>query len=150
MASEIDDKVRESIQEDRYMKRMYLLEKDLIADFNKKIKLYNRLIAKKYLKSVEKNDVLEQGILDCKAEIINLLENNNFDFLDDVDIKVIKNEYNDIVRQLLDKNYINSDQVKILIEELDKSKENSENLIRFLRISLKKDLSVVMFYIQLV
>ena len=92
------------------MKRMYLLEKDLIADFNKKIKLYNRLIAKKYLKSVEKNDVLEQGILDCKAEIINLLENNNFDFLDDVDIKVIKNEYNDddIVRQLLDKNYINS------------------------------------------
>ena len=122
------------------MKRMYLLEKDLIADFNKKIKLYNRLIAKKYLKSVEKNDVLEQGILDCKAEIINLLENNNFDFLDDVDIKVIKNEYNDddIVRQLLDKNYINSDQVKILIEELDKSKENSENLIRFLRISLKK------------
>ena len=29
------------------MKRMYLLEKDLIADFNKKIKLYNRLIAKK-------------------------------------------------------------------------------------------------------
>ena len=34
-----------------------------------------------------------------------------------------------------------------LIEELDKSKENSENLIRFLRISLKKDLSVVMFYI---
>lgn len=130
------------------MKRMYLLEKDLIADFNKKIKLYNRLIAKKYLKSVEKNDVLEQGILDCKAEIINLLENNNFDFLDDVDIKVIKNEYNDdIVRQLLDKNYINSDQVKILIEELDKSKENSENLIRFLRISLKKDLSVVMFYI---
>ena len=32
-------------------------------------------------------------------------------------------------------------------EELDKSKENSENLIRFLRISLKKDLSVVMFYI---
>ena len=103
------------------MKRMYLLEKDLIADFNKKIKLYNRLIAKKYLKSVEKNDVLEQGILDCKAEIINLLENNNFDFLDDVDIKVIKNEYNDdIVRQLLDKNYINSDQVKILIEELDK------------------------------
>lgn len=42
------------------MKRMYLLEKDLIADFNKKIKLYNRLIAKKYLKSVEKNDVLEQ------------------------------------------------------------------------------------------
>ena len=127
------------------MKRMYLLEKDLIADFNKKIKLYNRLIAKKYLKSVEKNDVLEQGILDCKAEIINLLENNNFDFLDDVDIKVIKNEY--IVRQLLDKNYINSDQVKILIEELDKSKENSENLIRFLRISLKKDLSVVMFYI---
>ena len=38
-------------------------------------------------------------------------------------------------------------QVKILIEELDKSKENSENLIRFLRISLKKDLSVVMFYI---
>ena len=62
------------------MKRMYLLEKDLIADFNKKIKLYNRLIAKKYLKSVEKNDVLEQGILDCKAEIINLLENNNFDF----------------------------------------------------------------------
>lgn len=152
MASEIDDKVRESIQEDKYMKRMYLLEKDLIADFNKKIKLYNRLIAKKYLKSVEKNDVLEQGILDCKAEIINLLENNNFDFLDDVDIKVIKNEYNDddIVRQLLDKNYINSDQVKILIEELDKSKENSENLIRFLRISLKKDLSVVMFYIQLV
>ena len=131
------------------MKRMYLLEKDLIADFNKKIKLYNRLIAKKYLKSVEKNDVLEQGILDCKAEIINLLENNNFDFLDDVDIKVIKNEYNDddIVRQLLDKNYINSDQVKILIEELDKSKENSENLIRFLSISLKKDLSVVMFYI---
>lgn len=132
------------------MKRMYLLEKDLIADFNKKIKLYNRLIAKKYLKSVEKNDVLEEGILDCKAEIINLLENNNFDFLDDVDIKVIKNEYNDdddIVRQLLDKNYINSDQVKILIEELDKSKENSENLIRFLRISLKKDLSVVMFYI---
>ena len=131
------------------MKRMYLLEKDLIADFNKKIKLYNRLIAKKYLKSVEKYDVLEQGILDCKAEIINLLENNNFDFLDDVDIKVIKNEYNDddIVRQLLDKNYINSDQVKILIEELDKSKENSENLIRFLRISLKKDLSVVMFYI---
>lgn len=130
------------------MKRMYLLEQDLIADFNKKIKLYNRLIAKKYLKSVEKNDVLEQGILDCKAEIINLLENNNFDFLDDVDIKVIKNEYNDdIVRQLLDKNYINSDQVKILIEELDKSKENSENLIRFLRISLKKDLSVVMFYI---
>lgn len=131
------------------MKRMYLLEKDLIADFNKKIKLYNRLIAKKYLKSVEKNDVLEQGILDYKAEIINLLENNNFDFLDDVDIKVIKNEYNDddIVRQLLDKNYINSDQVKILIEELDKSKENSENLIRFLRISLKKDLSVVMFYI---
>ena len=125
------------------------------ANFNtilkqsQKIKLYNRLIAKKYLKSVEKNDVLEQGILDCKAEIINLLENNNFDFLDDVDIKVIKNEYNDddIVRQLLDKNYINSDQVKILIEELDKSKENSENLIRFLRISLKKDLSVVMFYI---
>ncbi|MDD7757800.1 MAG: hypothetical protein PUJ51_25420 [Clostridiales bacterium] len=116
---------------------------------SQKIKLYNRLIAKKYLKSVEKNDVLEQGILDCKAEIINLLENNNFDFLDDVDIKVIKNEYNDddIVRQLLDKNYINSDQVKILIEELDKSKENSENLIRFLRISLKKDLSVVMFYI---
>ena len=107
---------------------------------SQKIKLYNRLIAKKYLKSVEKNDVLEQGILDCKAEIINLLENNNFDFLDDVDIKVIKNEYNDddIVRQLLDKNYINSDQVKILIEELDKSKENSENLIRFLRISLKK------------
>ena len=44
-------------------------------------------------------------------------------------------------------NYINSDKVKILIEELDKSKENSENLIRFLRISLKKDLSVVMFYI---
>ena len=89
---------------------------------SQKIKLYNRLIAKKYLKSVEKNDVLEQGILDCKAEIINLLENNNFDFLDDVDIKVIKNEYNDddIVRQLLDKNYINSDQVKILIEELDK------------------------------
>ena len=86
---------------------------------SQKIKLYNRLIAKKYLKSVEKNDVLEQGILDCKAEIINLLENN----------------------------YINSDQVKILIEELDKSKENSENLIRFLRISLKKDLSVVMFYI---
>ena len=116
---------------------------------SQKIKLYNRLITKKYLKSVEKNDVLEQGILDCKAEIINLLENNNFDFLDDVDIKVIKNEYNDddIVRQLLDKNYINSDQVKILIEELDKSKENSENLIRFLRISLKKDLSVVMFYI---
>ena len=116
---------------------------------SQKIKLYNRLIAKKYLKSVEKNDVLEQGILDCKAEIINLLENNNFDFLDDVDIKVIKNKYNDddIVRQLLDKNYINSDQVKILIEELDKSKENSENLIRFLRISLKKDLSVVMFYI---
>ncbi|MDD7682061.1 MAG: hypothetical protein PUJ05_03725 [Clostridium sp.] len=116
---------------------------------SQKIKLYNRLIAKKYLKSVEKNYVLEQGILDCKAEIINLLENNNFDFLDDVDIKVIKNEYNDddIVRQLLDKNYINSDQVKILIEELDKSKENSENLIRFLRISLKKDLSVVMFYI---
>ena len=116
---------------------------------SQKIKLYNRLIAKKYLKSVEKNDVLEQGILDCKAEIINLLENNNFDFLDDVDIKVIKNEYNDddIVRQLLDKNYINSDQVKILIEELDKSKENSENLIRFLRISQKKDLSVVMFYI---
>ena len=116
---------------------------------SQKIKLYNRLIAKKYLKSVEKNDVLEQGILDCKAEIINLLENNIFDFLDDVDIKVIKNEYNDddIVRQLLDKNYINSDQVKILIEELDKSKENSENLIRFLRISLKKDLSVVMFYI---
>ena len=116
---------------------------------SQKIKLYNRLIAKKYLKSVEKNDVLEQGILDCKAEIINLLENNNFDFLHDVDIKVIKNEYNDddIVRQLLDKNYINSDQVKILIEELDKSKENSENLIRFLRISLKKDLSVVMFYI---
>ena len=116
---------------------------------SQKIKLYNRLIAKKYLKSVEKNDVLEQGILDCKAEIINLLENNNFDFLDDVDIKVIKNEYNDddIVRQLLDKNYINSDQVKILIEELDKSKENSENLIRFIRISLKKDLSVVMFYI---
>ena len=116
---------------------------------SQKIKLYNRLIAKKYLKSVEKNDVLEQGILDCKAEIINLLENNNFDFLDDVDIKVIKNEYNDddIVRQLLDKNYINSDQVKILIEELDKSKENSENLIRFLRISLKKYLSVVMFYI---
>ena len=116
---------------------------------SQKIKLYNRLIAKKYLKSVEKNDVLEQGILDCKAEIINLLENNNFDFLDDVDIKVIKNEYNDddIVRQLLDKNYINSDQVKILIEELDKSKENSKNLIRFLRISLKKDLSVVMFYI---
>lgn len=115
---------------------------------SQKIKLYNRLIAKKYLKSVEKNDVLEQGILDCKAEIINLLENNNFDFLDDVDIKVIKNEYNDdIVRQLLDKNYINSDQVKILIEELDKSKENSENLIRFLRIFLKKDLSVVMFYI---
>ena len=116
---------------------------------SQKIKLYNRLIAKKYLKSVEKNDVLEQGILDCKAEIINLLENNNFDFLDDVDIKVIKNEYNDddIVRQLLDKNYINSDQVKILIEELDKAKENSENLIRFLRISLKKDLSVVMFYI---
>lgn len=116
---------------------------------SQKIKLYNRLIAKKYLKSVEKNDVLEQGILDCKAEIINLLENNNFDFIDDVDIKVIKNEYNDddIVRQLLDKNYINSDQVKILIEELDKSKENSENLIRFLRISLKKDLSVVMFYI---
>ena len=65
------------------------------------------------------------------------------------EIKTIKNEYNDddIVRQLLDKNYINSDQVKILIEELDKSKENSENLIRFLRISLKKDLSVVMFYI---
>ena len=62
MASEIDDKVRESIQEDKYMKRMYLLEKDLIADFNKKIKLYNRLIAKKYLKSVEKNDVLEQGV----------------------------------------------------------------------------------------
>ena len=116
---------------------------------SQKIKLYNRLNAKKYLNSVEKNDVLEQGILDCKAEIINLLENNNFDFLDDVDIKVIKNEYNDddIVRQLLDKNYINSDQVKILIEELDKSKENSENLIRFLRISLKKDLSVVMFYI---
>lgn len=116
---------------------------------SQKIKLYNRLIAKKYLKSVEKNYVLEQGILDCKAEIINLLENNNFDFLHDVDIKVIKNEYNDddIVRQLLDKNYINSDQVKILIEELDKSKENSENLIRFLRISLKKDLSVVMFYI---
>ena len=116
---------------------------------SQKIKLYNRLIAKKYLKSVEKNYVLEQGILDCKAEIINLLENNNFDFLDDVDIKVIKNEYNDddIVRQLLDKNYINSDQVKILIEELDKSKENSENLIRFLRISQKKDLSVVMFYI---
>ena len=73
------------------MKRMYLLEKDLIADFNKKIKLYNRLIAKKYLKSVEKNDVLEQGILDCKAEIINLLEKNNFYFLDDVDIKLIKN-----------------------------------------------------------
>ena len=90
---------------------------------SQKIKLYNRLIAKKYLKSVEKNDVLEQGILDCKAEIINLLENNNFDFLDDVDIKVIKNEYNDddIVRQLLDKNYINSDQVKILMMKKEQS-----------------------------
>lgn len=130
------------------MKRVYLLNLSELEEFNKKIKLYNKLLAKKYLLSNEDNKELLESIEVCKSYIKELLNKNSFDYLEDIDISIIKDKFNEDnpIRNLLNKNYLNKGEVGLLINKLEEEKEDYSELIRFLRISIKKNLALVMFY----
>ena len=130
------------------MKKVYLLNLSELAEFNKKIKLYNKLLAKKHLLNQENNKELLESINVCKSYIKELLSNDSFDYLEDIDISIVKDKFNEenTIRDLLNKNYLNSNEVQLLIDKLEEEKEDYSELIRFLRISIKKNLALVMFY----
>lgn len=130
------------------MKKMYLLNLSELEEFNKKIKLYNKLLAQKHLLNQGDNKELLESINIYKSYIKEILNNNSFDYLDDVDISIVKEKFNEEnpVRDLLNKNYLNNNEVELLIDKLKEEREDYSDLIRFLRISIKKNLAVVMFY----
>ncbi|MBD7916072.1 hypothetical protein H9660_13035 [Clostridium sp. Sa3CUN1] len=130
------------------MKKVYLLNLSELEEFNKKIKLYNKLLAKKHLLNQENNKELLESINVCKSYIKELLSNDSFDYLEDIDISIVKDKFNEenTIRDLLNKNYLNSNEVQLLIDKLEEEKEDYSELIRFLRISIKKNLALVMFY----
>lgn len=129
------------------MKKIYLLNLSELEEFNKKIKLYNKLLSKKYLLNEENNKELLESINVCKSYIKELL-NNSFDYLENVDISTIKDKFNEEnpIRNLLNKNYLNNNEVNFLIDKLNDENDDYSDLIRFLRISIKKNFAVVMFY----
>lgn len=130
------------------MKKIYLLSYDVIEEFNQKVKLYNKLLAKKYLSGKENDIELVKSINECKLYIMEILNENNFDYLEDVDISEIKDKFNEVspIRELLNRNYLNNEQVELLINKLKEEKEDYSKLISFLRVSIKRNLAVVMFY----
>ncbi len=130
------------------MKRIYLLNPDAIEEFNKKVKIYNKLLAKKYFSGKENDKELEKNIKECKYYIGELLKENTFDYLDDVDISEIKDKFHEenTIRELLNRSYLNNEQVELLINKLKEEKEDYSKLISFLRISIKKNFALVMFY----
>lgn len=130
------------------MKKVYLLNLSELEEFNKKIKLYNKLLAKKHLLNQENNKELLESINVCKSYIKELLINDSFDYLEDIDISIVKDKFNEenTIRALLNKNYLNINEVELLIDKLEEETEDYSELIRFLRISIKKNLALVMFY----
>lgn len=129
------------------MKKVYLLNINELEEFNKKTKLYNKLLAKKHLLNQEDNKELLESINICKSYIKEIL-NNSFDYLEEVDISIIKEKFNEEnpIRDSLNKNYLNNKEVESLIDKLEEETEDYSELIRFLKISIKKNLAVVMFY----
>jgi len=120
----------------------------VLEDFNKNIKLYNKLLVKKHLLGKENDNELVKSINDCKSYIMEILEKNNFDYLEDIDISIIKDKFNEEspIRELLNRNYLNNEQVELLKNKLEEEKDDYSKLIKLLRVSIKKNLAIVMFY----